>query len=119
MTNKKIQKVVFTTTEFGPELHCPFCGQRVLTDDPADDDEMTTPCPHTLFIATDEGFEYRHSRFDENLREQGLDEEKEETLDFSDLTDKVNLPGAIKFDIFVPMPSGFRTYIGFAPLPGG
>ncbi len=41
-------------------LHCPFCGQEVMDEEKAPD---LNPCLHTLFLGTDEGFEYASDRF--------------------------------------------------------
>ena len=52
-------------------VHCPFCGSQVLDAHPADE-TLVTPCTHTLFVAHDDGLEYRSGRFDENLGLQGI-----------------------------------------------
>jgi hypothetical protein len=71
-----------------------------------------------LFIAHDEGFEYRSPRFDENL---GLINVTDEDIDLPEkgidgLTDEVAMADAIKFASYVGPPSGFGSYVGFAPL---
>lgn len=125
---RTIQKVTFPGDEFGPKLHCPFCGHKVIDQTAPTGAEMTSPCPHTLFITTDEGYEYMAPRFVENLAERGLSptpddlETDEEYLEwdemgYSGVTDRVTLPGAIKFDLYTPPPGGLSAYIGFAPLP--
>jgi len=72
------------------------------------------PCEHTLFIATDEGFEYRAQRFSEAMKEQGIDEQPSEDDSYDSLTDKIELPNAIKLAIYVPPPGFHGAYIGFA-----
>ena len=75
------------------------------------------PCPHTLFVAHDEGFEFRSERFDANLGITGVDDDDivipEKGRD--GLTDQVSIPDAVKFASFVPAPSFFGSYVGFAP----
>lgn len=95
-------------------IHCPFCGQRVV------DEGAIDPCPHTLFFCHDMGFEYRSSRFDEALGIVGIDGEDlgEEEGGYDALTDRVDLPDAIKFAAYQGPPSGYGTYVGFAPLDG-
>ena len=77
-----------------------------------------TPCTHTLFIAHDDGFEFRDERFDENLGIQGLGsdvmEGRAEGIDA--FTDKVSLPDAIKVAAYASTQAGFGSYYGFAPL---
>jgi hypothetical protein len=111
-----IQKIELNTFYEAP-VHCPFCGVR-----PVSDEQVVTPCPHTLFVAHDEGFEYRSDRFNENLHLTGLtDDEVREMVDeteygFDGFTGRVVLPDAIKVAAYVGAPSGFGSYIGFAPL---
>jgi hypothetical protein len=101
-------------------IYCPFCGAKVIDMEAADSGEEvhTNPCQHTLFIAHDEGFEYRSPRFDENL---GLVNVTNEDIDLSEkgidgLTDELAVADAIKFASYVGPPSGFGSYVGFAPL---
>lgn len=102
-------------------VHCPFCGTRVMGADP-DDETRITACPHTLFIAHDMAFEYGAERFDNNLSLNGLSElEIEERWigeerGIDGLTDKVTLADAIKVAAYVPAPSAYGSYYGFAPI---
>lgn len=118
-----IQRVELSSYEI--PLHCPFCGRRVLSY-PEDEreaattpEDMVTPCPHTLFVAHDEGFEYRSARFEQAM---GLSADEDLlTADLGDdsydsFTDKVPIRDSIKIASYVPAPSGFGTYVGFAPL---
>jgi hypothetical protein len=101
-------------------IYCPFCGARVVDMEAAASGEAvhTNPCRHTLFIAHDEGLEYRSPRFDENL---GLVNVTDEDIDLPEkgidgLTDEVAMADAIKFASYVGPPSGLGSYVGFAPL---
>lgn len=97
-------------------IHCPFCGQGVVLPEAANPFQ---PCPHTLFIANDEGFGFRAQRFNK-LMNLGEDEPEigldigEEGID--GFTDGVALRDAVKFVSFSSPPGGMAAYVGFAPL---
>ncbi len=115
---KKIQRVELNE-KYHVSIHCPFCGAKVVDMEAAENDgEMANPCPHTLFIAHDEGFEHRDDRFDVNLNIVGVDDEElklpEKGID--GLTDSVTISDAVKFAAYVGPPSFFGSYVGFAPL---
>ena len=116
---KAIQRLELKAYYWVP-VHCPFCGIRVMGADPVDETLMT-PCAHTLFIAHDEGFEYRAGRLDENLGIQGVANDdiagRGEGIDA--LTDKVKLPDAVKVAAYAEAQAGFGSYYGFAPLHQG
>ena len=102
-------------TNFMGPLHCPYCGQLVFRMDlDIDDEPITAPCPHTLFIASDDGFDHCSAKFtqlanlpedwdDDDLPDNGIDE----------LTNSVEVPGGIKFASYVQAPSFYGTYYGF------
>lgn len=77
-----------------------------------------TPCEHTLFIATDAGFEHRSERFDRLMGITGVDADDLDTGDRSwdAYTDELRCADAVKFASYLPAPSGFGVYVGFAPL---
>lgn len=96
-------------------IHCPFCGALVkdMSEDAA---EHYQPCPHTLFLAHDEGFEYMSDRAAASLGVNSIDEamEREESID--ELTDLIKVPDSVKFAAYVGPPGGFGDYVGFATL---
>lgn len=94
-------------------IHCPFCGSVALETDPEKQQNMR-PCSHLLFVATDEGFEFRSSRFDNHMESAENDCGSDDT-GMDELTDRVAMENALKFAVYVPAPSGFGAYIGFAP----
>lgn len=108
-----IQRVEFCSHS-GP-VCCPFCGRIVLPDDP--DDPAVHPCAHTLFIATDEGFEFRSGRFDALMGLEGVEDRDIDPGEdgWDAYTDRVCCPDSIKIASFIPAPSGFGCYVGFAP----
>ncbi|WP_204114584.1 hypothetical protein [Shimia biformata] len=115
MTEKAIACVEVPHTA---TLHCPFCGQEVMNPQKAHEgEEYYSACPHTLFVAHDEAFEYRSARFDSAL---GIAGAENDDLDLPEhgidgLTSQVKMHGAVKFAGYVPAPSFFGTYVGFAP----
>lgn len=86
------------------KIHCPFCGAVAITPD------GINQCEHTLFLASDDGFEFVSPKlnFDKevDMGEMNLDE----------FTDAIDFPEAIKFAIYQPAPSFFGGYVAFAPL---
>lgn len=99
-------------------IFCPFCGQKVVDMEAAEEgQEMNKPCPHTLFIAHDEAFEFRSQNFDEN---RGVVDVSEDDIEFPEtgidgFTDRVTIVDSVKFAAYVGPPSGFGSYVGFAP----
>jgi hypothetical protein len=116
----RIQRVELHTYDL--PVHCPFCGQ---TPDNRKGGEMLglkkKVCKHLLFMAHDEGFEYRSDRFNRLMKiPKGDFEPKDEDFhvdgSFDAFTDKTPAPEGVKFAVYVPGPSGFGGYYGFAPL---
>ena len=98
-------------------LHCPFCGHQVMQPDHEAAYPGCHPCAHTLFIATDAGFEHRSARFDQLMHIEGVPDNALELGEhgYDGFTDTVCCPAAVKFASYVPAPSFFGTYFGFAP----
>ena len=65
-----------------------------------------TPCPHTLFLATDEGYEFK--------RDDVIVNDEDEDEGFDTMTDSVNKLNAIKICQYEGAPSGIGSYIGFS-----
>jgi hypothetical protein len=109
-----IQRIEINTF-YDCNIHCLFCGQKVL--DYEDAVNPAHPCVHTLFIATDEGFEYRAALFDDLIKEQGIADEEDNGFDGYDaMTDSLNVVDGVKIAQYVGAPSGLGGYIGLAPL---
>ena len=85
------------------KIHCPFCGLVAITPD------GLSQCEHTLFQASDEGFEFVSPKLnfskDIDLDDQSIDE----------FTDAIEYPDSIKFKIYQPAPSFLGGYVAFAP----
>jgi hypothetical protein len=116
MSNKSIQCVEVPSDHV---VYCPYCGLESLSPEKArNGEDYFSSCPHTLFIAHDMAFEYRSERFDAALEIVGVENDDidlpEDGID--GLTNQVRIAGAIKFASYVPAPSFYGTYIGFAPI---
>lgn len=116
---KTIQRVELNEFYYSP-IHCPFCGTRIHDHENCFDPQRNT-CAHLLFVAHDEGFEYRAARFDDNLGIKAVSNDDlaghvGDELSYDALTNKVTIPDAIKIATYVGAPSGFGTYFGFAPI---
>jgi len=118
MTKKKaaakIQRVVLNTYDLS--VHCPFCGE---TPDVRKDGQLVglkkKRCKHLLFIAHDEGFEFRSARFNKLMKlPKGEDFHIE--VGYDKFTDSTPTPEGVKFAVFTPSPVFFGAYYGFVPL---
>jgi hypothetical protein len=110
----KIKRI--ETNQYREPVFCMFCGQRVLNPD--NSDNMVTPCSHTLFVAHDEAFEYRSSRFNTSMGFKADDDSPEPDIgeyNYDSFTDLVTIENSIKVAIYTPAPSGMGAYVGFAP----
>lgn len=99
--------------------HCPYCGTEVMSPEKArEGEDYFAACPHTLFVAHGEAFEYRSDRFDAAVGITGVEND---VIDLPEhgidgLTSQVAMEGAVNLASYVPAPSFFDTYVGFAPL---
>lgn len=110
-TNAKIQRVELDC--FQSPVHCPVCGQQVLSGGEEEIAEIT-PCRHTLFVAHDEGFEHRSPAFDKAKGIEGIDSDDLDLDGGIDaFTDDVEIDNSIKFATYIPAPSFFGAYVGF------
>lgn len=102
---------------------CPFCGCMTYPGDKEEDwtfDPETCVCEHTLFVATDDGFEYRSSRFNQHMSLPDNQESQPELPEDNDggydgFTSTVTIPGAVKYACYTPAPGCLGAYFGFAP----
>ncbi|PKO70697.1 MAG: hypothetical protein CVU22_00935 [Betaproteobacteria bacterium HGW-Betaproteobacteria-16] len=125
---KSIQRVE-RTKHYDLAICCAYCGTKVVTA--GDEDLAVHPCPHTLFVAHDEGFEYISPLAAEQLRQRGLTVEFGEDgfvqINANDgevpgtdaLTDSFSFPDAFKIAAYVAPPGGMGSYVGFAPNVDG
>jgi len=98
-------------------LHCPFCGLKIIDPDAASEIIAGT-CEHVLFIAHDEGFEYRSNRFDVLMDIEDIENDHLVLGEngYDGFTDNVEFKNSIKFALYMPAPSFLGSYIGFAPV---
>lgn len=122
----KIQRVEINKANES-NIHCPFCGTLVLDNEKLyggdntemnDISEVFTQCVHTLFLAHDEGFEFRSGRYNAQKSIVGLEND---AIQFSEdfegwdmYTNDLEIADSIKFALFDSSPMG--SYLGFAPL---
>jgi len=115
---KQIQRVELNEF-YNVSIFCPFCGQKVINHDSSTvgDEDMVAPCRHTLFVANDEGFEYRSNLFNENVGLAGVDDDDIEVPEdgIDGLTDQVSISDSVKIATYVGPPGGTGSYVGFAP----
>jgi len=112
-SKKTIHKIELE--DYEADITCPQCNQTVLSPE---SDEQFNPCPHTLFIAHDVGFEFRDERFDRAMGISGVDSldlDLDESID--EFTDRVPLENSVKYAAYVPAPSFFGSYVGFQLEP--
>lgn len=113
----KLQRIEMCSF-YDVDIHCPFCGQKVVNYGSDGSDPGAIPCDHTIFVANDEGFEYRSPEFNAFFKvtdeeELDLDELGYEHIDA--MTDAFEADDGVKFAQYVGPPSGFGGYVGFAP----
>ena len=111
--NNEIQKI---EVDSGTSILCPICNHCVLDENL--EAPSLSPCSHTIFIATDEGIEYKTSLFENNLKHIGINIEPDAMFEsdesWDSLTDKLTINGYIKISCYV----GGRfsgAYYGFSP----
>lgn len=123
MSKKKNEVSKIKKIETDYPIYCPFCDQ-IIRDEDEEGEFFYEPnvCPHLLFSACDDGFEFRSERFNEHMNI----ESKEDDEDFDDFhpdginidafTDKVTIPGSVKYAIYEGLGDSLGAYYGFAPL---
>ena len=79
-------------------IFCPFCGKAILQEDGVD------WCEHTLFVATDAGFEYINKNIPSPPDGVSIDK----------FTNSIEFPESFKLAIYKPAPSHFGVYLGFS-----
>ena len=82
-----IQRVELTKY-YAVSIFLSFCGQTFLITELYRGEEYLNPCKHTLFVAHDEGFEYRDQIFNDNLNLPKNDDIELDEEGYDGLTDK-------------------------------
>jgi hypothetical protein len=120
MKTQKIQRIELKTFYY-VAIHCPFCGNQTYPGDNCESIQIKT-CKHLLFMAHDEGFEYRSPSFDQNLRITDITSDDlpkhygDKWQGYDELTNNVKINDAIKIATYVSAPSFFGSYYGFTPI---
>jgi hypothetical protein len=99
-----------------PHQRCPICNEVVI--DLAPTPPTMTPCKHTLFIATDHGFEFCDDRTKENLNipKDADPNEYAEKHDerYDGLTSSITIQNSKKITVREDFPYGSEgAYFGF------
>ena len=78
-------------------------------------DPTIFPCPCTLIVAHDEGFEYRSPMFYDLMGIDGVESDDIHTGagGVDGFTDSVPLSNSLKIASYVPPPGGLGAYVGF------
>lgn len=125
----KIKKIEMNEDDF-ETVTCPFCETKTVSYDEESYAYEVKPCPHLLFFCYDDGWDFLSHVATENLTSIGYevnDDEIEMVMPGSQMnendqhspdhiTDRINIPGAIKYACYQGPPSLYGTYVGFAPL---
>ena len=90
-------------------IHCPFCGVKNV-DLTAEGNPEPLGCPHLLFVATDEGWEYQSDRFIESLKLGMEDRERIEWSSPTSIIDRTTIPHAFYFYGYTGSLGGYIGY---------
>lgn len=114
---KKIQRVELNSFYY-VDLHCPFCGEKVISQNDELKEPKIFPCTHTIFVADDADLEYRSSEFNEFFRvnaEEGVDLDELGYDHYDQMTDDYEVSNGIKFALYSGPHADIGAYVGFAP----
>jgi len=117
-------------TEFyDVNIHCPFCGDKVIDYGAENSDEAgVLPCKHTLYIASEEAWEYQSETFNKHLGLVGVDlnevglgkdelpEKYKDLFSNFELIEKIKIPDSLNISQHVGPPAMMVGYIGFYPM---
>jgi hypothetical protein len=96
-------KIKIIEIPYGENIVCPFC-HFVLVN--FEELEEVSHCDHTIFIATDDGWEYQSEKYVFILG-------KESDGSIDQFTSELKIPDLIKYAQYNPAPSYFGAYFGF------
>ena len=105
---------------YSQDMYCMFCGAKVQDMQEVDTGDVHHPCRHTLYIASDAGFEHFAPELLPllNWSEKDLKAFHEGPIrNVDELTDKLTIaiPDAIKILFAPPAPGCGAYFFGFAP----
>lgn len=104
-------KIIEISEQHVSALHCPFCGTEVTNEEKAPE---INPCSHTLFIATDEGFEYSSEPFRLICEEQGVTESEIGKIGVG-VIQRIHKDDAVCFSVIPLPPAMLCLHVGFMP----
>ncbi len=103
--------IVELSEELVSIIHCPFCGSEVTN---AENTPDINTCPHTLFVATSDGYEYMSERFSDACELQTP--EISRALEMEEVINLIHLPNSLAFLVNPMPPSMLALYVGFAAV---
>ena len=106
---------------YDANIHCPFCGDKVIDYGVKDPDEAGVfPCRHTLYVSSEEAWEYQSETFNKHLdlegidlNEDGLPEQYKDLISNFELIEQIKIPDSINISQHVGPPAMMVGYIGF------
>ena len=111
---------------FGDPLFCLYCGEKIINPKAVEPDEegnFFTPCPHVIFFASDDGYEYKHDLFNNvlppfSISPNPLDDPNDPAhLIVSRILETPGLPDdSLMIEMYCPSPSFAGAYIGFSSM---
>lgn len=111
---KKIEQIWPT------KVFCPFCNQQIQSIDDEEGNYDYKICEHTIFIAHDEGFEFRTDEVNKllkiNPKTDGLEIEVPDGIPgFDGFTDLIDIEGGVKIATYDDCARPEGIYFGFQP----
>lgn len=111
---KKIEQIWPT------KVVCPFCKQLIQTLDDTEGFSDYNLCEHVIYLAHDEGFEFRTNEVNKQLKidpkEDGLEIQfPDDICGFDRFTDLLEIEGGIKIATYEDSPNPEGIYFGFKP----
>lgn len=107
--NQKIEKI---EVKYPDLINCPVCNHQVYDPSSKSDAESWySVCPHTLYVAHDEGIEFQSQEFEAAV--DGSDAEAADDLNAYELASHSGIEQIAHFESYLPAPTFFGTYVGF------
>ena len=113
--NNKIKRIEVDSSE---PILCPICSHCVFDENI--ENPNYSPCTHTIFIASDNGLDHKTSILENNLKDLDINIDSDDWYESDGilqiLTEKLTIKGLIVIESYMPAPSGYGAYFGFAPI---
>jgi hypothetical protein len=90
------------------DLHCPKCGTKIVQMQ--GDEAEIVECPHLLFVATDDAFEFATDQVIASYQEL---QQYNDVVDIDVFTSGLAVADGMKFSMMIPAPALLSAYAGF------